>query len=166
MTGRVTCASWRMQSSEPWLLDQDRSLPLPTCRRTCNIRRRSARRRKMSCCRSKSWSGGRFYGRCARRAETSWRLRGYLGSVRRRCTVSSSSITWTLRFRRTVEVRPLNAKHGVRLRRWDHLAKVAHLKVAELAHYRPVLIAVARPDGVLSADASYAPISTVRHAEA
>lgn len=46
------------------------------------------------------------------------------------------------------------AKDGVRLRRWDDLAKDPHLKVAELDHYRPVLIAVAWPDGVSSANAS------------
>jgi [1-hydroxy-2-(trimethylamino)ethyl]phosphonate dioxygenase len=46
------------------------------------------------------------------------------------------------------------AKDGLRLRRWDDLAKDPDLKVAELAHYRPVLVAVARPAGVSSGNAS------------
>jgi [1-hydroxy-2-(trimethylamino)ethyl]phosphonate dioxygenase len=46
------------------------------------------------------------------------------------------------------------AKDGVRLRRWDDLAKDPNFKVAQLDHYRSVLVAVARPDGVSSASAS------------
>src|SRR5581483_58714 len=76
-----------------WRSAQGRSCTSETCLRICSIPRANGRRRKTSSCRSRSWSGAPFCGRCGKPGGTSWRPPACWASEKRRCTGSGSSIT-------------------------------------------------------------------------